>query len=310
MLNKIFLGDCLKGMAEMPENSVDCVITSPPYFGLRDYGDAGQLGNEKTVADYVAKLVLVFAQVNRILKPEGTVWLNLGDCYSGSGKGGQSGKMKSKNYNPDYPTHHSVSAGELRKKQLIGIPWRVAFALQDAGWYLRQDIIWAKPNPMPESVKDRCTRSHEYLFMLTKSPNYYYDAAAIRENAVSKSASGNGFKRESRESFKNYDGFNRGDIRPWQPTEYRNKRSVWTVGTKPYKGAHFATYPIKLITPCILAGCPVGGLVADPFMGSGRTAIAALMLRRNFTGWEINPAYKEMAEKDIAHFLCQPFLDL
>ncbi len=251
-------GDCVQSMKELPDGIINTCVTSPPYFGLRDYGCAGQIGLEETPDYYVAKLVEVFREVKRVLRDDGTVFLNLGDSYG-------------------------------KEKQLLGIPWRVAFALQADGWYLRQDIIWHKPNPMPESVTDRCTKAHEYIFLLSKSPKYYFDSDAIKEDAVGGS-SGN-TKRKSRP---NQETLNKGDqcgSIPWEGKETRNRRSVWTVTTKPYKGAHFAAFPPDLITPCILAGCPVGGTVLDPFGGSGTTAGVAIKNGRDAIICELNPAY-------------------
>lgn len=243
--------DCRVAMRDfMAPKSVHTVVTSPPYFGLRDYGTDGQLGLEPTPDDFVAALVEVFREIRRVLRDDGTVWLNLGDSYAGAGysnhvnTGGtqrcDGGKQK-----------HSLNSG-LDSKQLIGIPWRVAFALQADGWYLRQDIIWEKPNPMPESVRDRCTKAHEYIFMLTKRPKYYFDAEAIKEPVQSDRAP----SRKAKMSGAGRDGV-RTQGKPYDGTgATRNKRSVWRVSTKPFKGAHFATFPIDLIEPCILAGCP------------------------------------------------------
>ena len=282
-INKIYNMDCLEGLKLLDDNSIDCCVTSPPYYGLRDYGVDGQIGLENTLEEYIKNLVIVFREVKRVLKDEGTLWLNLGDSYAGSGK---------------------VPAS-LKPKDLIGVPWRVAFALQENGWYLRQDIIWHKPNAMPESVKDRPTKAHEYIFLFSKSKHYYYDYEAIKEPCVngdpnppkgSKGVLGNmhqGRRKQDLVGKPQYTGFNA----RYKPREYRNKRSVWTIPTKPFKEAHFATFPEKLIEPCILAGCPVGGIVLDPFMGSGTTAQVALELQRNFVGFELNPKYIEIAGK-------------
>jgi DNA modification methylase len=311
-LNKIYNMDCLKGLKQLPDNSINCCVTSPPYWGLRDYGVEGQLGLEKTPEEYVAKMVEVFGEVKRVLRDDGTLWLNLGDCYNGSGgAGGDYNKGGLKEGQPKYPGRKVVT---LKPKDLVGIPWMVAFALRADGWYLRQDIIWHKPNPMPESVKDRCTKAHEYIFLLAKSARYYYDNEAIKEDA----------KPESEKRYKStfYTGKKEmsGQGRPGNAsntpgykrwTGKRNKRSVWTVTTKPFKEAHFATFPPDLIKPCILAGCPKDGIVLDPFMGSGTTGMVAAMYQRNFIGFELNPEYCKMAEKRIEPYLMQqPIFEL
>ena len=290
---EIIHGDCLEMMADMPDNSVNCCVTSPPYFGLRDYGHDGQFGLEPTPDVYVAKMVAVFREVRRVLRDDGTCWLNLGDSYASRQHGGKHG-YKDGQKNRTERRRCCVPDG-LKAKDLIGIPWRVAFALQADGWYLRQDIIWHKPNPMPESVTDRCTKSHEYVFLLTKSARYWYDAEAIKEDAVDP-----GVRISTAYG-------NAGTGKP-STTEYtrgvvgsRNKRSVWTVGTRPYRGAHFATFPPKLIEPCILAGCPRDGVVFDPFAGSGTTLMVALQHGRNPIGIELNAEYIEIARARIQH---------
>ena len=259
---RILQGDCIEQLRTMEANSVHTCVTSPPYYGLRDYGHNGQIGLEETPEAYVAKLVKVFREVRRVLRDDGTLWLNLGDSY--------------------------------KEKQLLGIPWRVAFALQADGWYLRQDIIWHKPNPMPESVTDRCTKAHEYIFLLSKSERYYYDIDAMKEKAV---------KGDSGAGARNYTGIN-GRERLTQSEssriEGRNRRSVWTIATQPYPGAHFAAFPPDLIRPCIQAGCPPGGLVLDPFGGSGTTAQVAIQEGRNAIIIELNPKYVELAQKRIS----------
>ncbi len=305
-LNKIYNIDCLEGLKQLPDNSINCCVTSPPYWGLRDYGVEGQLGLESTPEEYVAKMVEVFREVKRVLRDDGTLWLNLGDCYNGSGgAGGDYSKGGLKEGQPKYPGRKVAT---LKPKDLVGIPWMVAFALRADGWYLRQDIIWHKPNPMPESVKDRCTKAHEYIFLLAKSAQYYYDNEAIKEDA----------KPESEKRYKStfYTGKKEisGQGRPGNAsntpgykkwTGKRNKRSVWTVTTKPFKEAHFATFPPDLIKPCILAGCPKDGIVLDPFMGSGTTGMVAAMYQRNFIGFELNPEYCKMAKKRIEPYLMQ-----
>ena len=261
----------------IPASSVDCVVTSPPYWGLRDYGLEEQgIGLEQTPEEYCTNMVEVFREVWRVLKPSGTVWLNLGDSYS--------------------------------SKDLVGIPWRVAFALQADGWYLRSDIIWSKPNPMPESVTDRPTKSHEYVFLLTKSPRYYYDADAIREPSITP-ADGRGSTEERKRMghpsrygdteamASRGDGFTMPSLAP--PEGGRNKRAVWEITTQPYPEAHFATYPEKLVEPCILAGCPQDGVVLDPFAGSGTTLAVAQRLGRKSIGTDLSEEYLRLASKRL-----------
>ena len=296
-------GDCITELKRLDAESVQTCVTSPPYFGLRDYGVDGQLGLEPTPDAYVAKMVEVFAEVRR---DDGTLWLNLGDSYVSHKPRDKSKHTSSDGFNQSPGFSAAKRAPDLRgkhglkDKDLIGIPWRVAFALQVDGWYLRQDIIWHKPNAMPSSVKDRCTSSHEYIFLLAKSKKYYYDHDAVKEPAVSGHPSGNGFKRPESLSFQNKDGSPRGDDKQWSDVGgMRNRRSVWTVTTKPFKGAHFAVFPPDLIEPCILAGSPEGGVVLDPFMGSGTTGMVAQKHGRNFVGIELNPDYIEMARRRI-----------
>lgn len=295
---RILIGDCIEQMATLPEKSVHTCVTSPPYFGLRDYGVDGQIGLEDTPEEFVAKLTEVFRAVWRVLRDDGTLWLNLGDSYIGGGRGGGGSFGKERPGWRDTPPGTGETRGiaksiGLKPKDLVGIPWRVALALQADGWYLRQDIIWHKPNPMPESVTDRCTKSHEYIFLLTKDPRYYYDAYAVRE------------KSEGRELFGNWkDGNPCGDRQDndrqdMTPTTTRNRRSVWTVATRPFKEAHFATFPPKLIEPCILAGCPEGGTVLDPFGGAGTTGLVAVQHERDAILCELNPEYAEIARKRI-----------
>ncbi len=304
----IHIGDCIDLMRLMPDASVNCCVTSPPYFGLRNYGHAGQIGLEATPDAYVAKIVDVFREVRRVLRDDGTLWLNLGDSYwGGKGANGTSkalGNAEERGYKQPRGTVVSTMRAQdaphpvLKGKDLIGIPWRVAFALQADGWYLRQDIIWHKPNPMPESVRDRCTKAHEYIFLLSKSARYFFDSEAIQEPAAwerwgdqkntkklvgAANLAGNKTKAELQEL-----GGGK-----------RNKRSVWTVTTKPYKGAHFATFPPELIEPCILAGCQENGTVLDPFGGSGTTGSVSARLGRNAILCELNPAYAELARQRI-----------
>ncbi len=287
-MDKIYIGDCREGMRQMPENSVQTCVTSPPYFGLRDYGHAGQIGLEQTPNEYVQQLVEVFREVRRALRDDGTLWLNLviatrvnGVAYGESKSTLQGAKQ----------SHRMGVARQAKKglpaKNLIGIPWRVAFALQADGWILRQDIIWHKPNPMPESVTDRCTKAHEYIFLFSKQQKYYYDAEAIKEPAQPDAV----VRDRDTTKQNNTPGRTRMNGLTVNDYETRNKRSVWTVATKPYTEAHFATFPDELITPCILAGCPEGGIVFDPFMGSGTVAATALRLGRDYRGCELNPEY-------------------
>ncbi|EML5398593.1 site-specific DNA-methyltransferase [Pseudomonas aeruginosa] len=299
--HEIRVGDCLDALRAMPDQSFHCCITSPPYFGLRDYGMASQIGLEQTPDEFVSRLVEVFREVRRVLRDDGTLWLNLGDSYANDGKwGGSSGGKHANALHGNTSVGRTKTRTGLKPKDLIGIPWRVAFALQVDGWFLRQDIIWHKPNPMPESVRDRCTKAHEYVFMLTKSPRYYYDHEAVKEDAVSEHPSGNGFKRDARESYKNLDGTARGNDEQWTGVGgKRNRRSVWTVPTAGFKGAHFATFPPDLIRPCVLAGAPRGGLVLDPFGGAGTTALVAMQEGRRSVLIELNPEYAAIARNRL-----------
>lgn len=309
---KVLCGDALEKLTEIPTASVNCCVTSPPYFGLRDYGVTGQIGLEPTPDEYVGKLVEVFREVRRVLRDDGTLWLNLGDSYAGSGKGRradgthQEGGKQGSNKGTILGLLVKTKSLDCKPKDLIGIPWRVAFALQADGWYLRQDIIWHKPNPMPESVKDRCTKSHEYLFLLSKSEKYYFDADAVKEDAV-------GGSKGAAASFKRTNSKRGDSMCPHSPTpthranredirydgETRNRRSVWTIATRPYKEAHFAVFPPALVEPCIMAGCPAGGVVLDPFAGSGTTLQVAIDNGRDAIGIELNPSYIHLIEKRV-----------
>lgn len=347
-INKIYNYNCLEGLKLLADSSVDCCVTSPPFWGLRDYGTATwiggdencshtigrfeysvsgkqksnsgsaghqsrdicpkcgairqdeQLGLEKTPEEYVANMVKVFSDVKRALKPRGTLWLNLGDSYASGGRG----------YNEEHAKFLGNGQAEaqslgykkpppgLKHKDMVGIPWMTAFALRSDGWYLRQDIIWHKPNPMPESVTDRCTKSHEYIFLLSKSQKYYFDNIAIQEPAVHREDPRAGYGRlHYRGKREGVDGTGHENF--VKIVDNRNKRDVWTVNTKPYKEAHFAVYPEELIVDCIKAGCPPGGVVLDPFMGSGTTAVVARKLDRNFIGFELNPEYITIADKRL-----------
>ncbi len=378
-MNNIIQGDCLTVLKTMPSEFVDCVVTSPPYWGLRDYGTAQwrggdancdhkklsqgrptwgegstnsstlkgrptndnheqeahyldicgkcgairidqQLGLEKTPEEYVDKMVEIFREVRRVLKPDGTAWLNLGDSYTGGGRGsGYSEKQDSNRGTVDMP--RSIVARGLKPKDLVGIPWRVAFALQADGWWLRQDIIWHKPNPMPESVTDRCTKAHEYIFLLAKAEKYYYDQDATKEPmesyrpdmATKGIRTGLAYLQQTKianNSVKNLQNkgltthtmhIKRADgVGEPETNGLRNRRSVWTVATAPCSEAHFATFPPELIRPCIQAGCPKDGVVLDPFMGAGTTAMVAAQENRQWIGIELNPAYIEIANKRIA----------
>lgn len=358
-VNKIFQGNSRKVLKTLPDNSVDCCITSPPYYGLRDYGTGAQIGLEESPHDYITKLTEVFSEVRRILKPQGTLWLNLGDSYSGAGYHSSQHKNPGKNVwvnKEDAGSRFKKPTEEFKAKDLIGIPWMAAFALRANGWYLRQDIIWHKPNPMPESVTDRCTKAHEYIFLLSKSNKYYFDYESIQEiatgfderkdtmmkgsskykNAVvpgqeEQTMASRGHERwkfkgtvtfgnrndelnglysgkKYNPKFKNLQedgqrpntihikrlGGERDEVYP-----IRNKRSVWTVNTKPYAESHFATFPERLIVDCIKAGCPENGIVLDPFMGAGTTALVARKLSRNYIGIELNEEYVKMANKRL-----------
>jgi DNA modification methylase len=288
----IRVGDCRAEMQQMDAESVQTCVTSPPYWGLRDYGDDNQLGLEKTPEAYVANMVDVFREVKRVLRPDGTLWLNLGDSYASGGMSNPSSKStlgggKDRGA-AGYSINRSVPDG-LKPKDLVGIPWRVAFALQADGWYLRSDIIWHKPNPMPESVTDRPTKAHEHMFLLAKSKSYYYDHESIKEPAVTGAWDAlppiGGKKHPGENGNATYSGN--------QPASdgMRNKRDVWTISTKQYAGAHFATFPADLVEPCILAGAPLGGVVLDPFGGSGTTGMVANKLGRKAVLIELNPDY-------------------
>lgn len=295
----IITGDCLEVLRTLDSESVQACITSPPYWGLRDYGVVGQIGLEKSMQEYIKKIVSVFDEVRRVLKSDGTLWLNLGDSYANDGKwrGETGGKQ---DYLPDNDRKRvgrEKRKSGLKPKDLCMVPHRVAIALQNAGWWVRQDIVWSKPNPMPESVRDRCTKAHEYIFLLSKSERYLYDRDAIAEDSVSGDtrkpyapgqvdARGSGHDRGGG-SVRDADG------------DTRNKRSVWTIPTIGFPEAHFATFPPALIEPCVLAGSREGDLVLDPFSGAGTTGLVALAKGRRYLGIELNPEYAEMSRKRI-----------
>ena len=321
-MNRVIFGDCRDTMRELKAQGVrvQCCVTSPPYYGLRDYGHPGQIGLEKTPAEYVAALVEVFEGVRELLADDGVLWLNLGDSYNAAGREGhgtrQGYKQGSNRASATKADNCRPSVADLKPKDLVGIPWRVAFALQAAGWYLRQDIIWHKPNPMPESVTDRCTKAHEYLFLLTKSERYYFDADAIKEDAVGQNlhdltgpgyaAPGQAPNTGNRKALRtDIESRHRSQIKGGQslqaePDGRRNRRSVWTVPTQPYSGAHFAVFPAALIEPCVLAGSRPGDVVLDPFMGSGTTAQVAQALGRQWIGCELNTEYAPLQQARTA----------
>ena len=355
-INKVLQGDCLSVLKSLPSESVNCCITSPPYWGLRDYGTAkwdggssscehktekiikrefhqtgatgrgsstttihaseipqgdcikcgakridNQLGLEKTPEEYVTKLVEVFREVRRVLRDDGTVWLNLGDSYaSNPASGGEQSSLMTGGEHKKTPLTGYKRPPGLKPKDLVGIPWRVAFALQADGWYLRQDIIWHKPNPMPESVTDRCTKAHEYVFLLAKSAKYYYDAEAIKEDScVSDKWNEPNAKYLSKTSGNGETSLRNGFNRLGEIGGTRNRRSVWTITTKPFSEAHFATFPPDLIEPMVLAGCPENGVILDPFMGAGTTGMVAKQNFRNYIGIELNQKYIDIAQKRI-----------
>ena len=314
-MNKIEFGDCREIMSRWKQEGIEArtCVTSPPYFGLRDYGHEGQIGLEQTPEEYIDAMVKVFRCVRDVLADDGTLWLNVGDSYAGSGKGrnadgthqegGKQGTSRGTIDGKLTKTH----APSCKPKDLIGIPWMLAFALRADGWYLRQDIIWHKPNPMPESVRDRCTRAHEYIFLLSKSKKYFFDSEAMREPATKgpqrmQASVETARLRSVGPMARGKEGFNHqyaDSDRVWAADGKRNRRSVWKIATRPYKGAHFATFPPALIEPCILAGSGENDIVLDPFMGSGTTAAVALQHKRQYLGCELNPEYKGLQEKRI-----------
>ena len=303
---QVTLYNCDARTIPLPDASVQCCVTSPPYWGLRDYGTDDQLGLEATPEEYVANMVEVFREVRRVLANDGTLWLNLGDCYAtGAGKvgdcpgGGAQGEGWQDRGGSGTQPNRMPQEG-LKPKDLVGIPWRVAFALQADGWWLRSDIIWHKPNPMPESVTDRPTKAHEYLFLLSKSASYFYDAEAIAENGTFEPGTRRrAFTAPRAQAMGRQPSGN--EVSGWVvESGKRNKRSVWTVPTQPYPGAHFAVFPPALIKPCILAGCPEGGPVLDPFGGAGTTAFVAKELGRKAVGCDLSADYLGLARGRLA----------
>lgn len=312
----------------LPSESVDCCVTSPPYYQLRDYGCEGQIGLEKSVEEYIDKLVAVFREVRRVLKRDGTLWVNIADSYAGSGKAkGQTtpfAKVQAGNKGITQGNLNVTPKCGCKQKDLLGVPWLLALALRNDGWYLRQDIIWQKPNPMPESVKDRCTKSHEYIFLLSKSRKYYFDTEAISEPAAESTLSRIAQNVSAQHGSERIPGKTNGPMKAVKPryggkkytedpevfnrtksgTLYdyaprRNKRDVWTVTTKPFKGAHFATFPKDLIKPCVLAGSPRGGVILDPFAGSGTTGVVAAENGRKYVLIELSESYMEICKSRI-----------
>lgn len=289
----VLTGDCLELLKNIDDNTINCCVTSPPYYGLRDYGVDGQIGLETDPQEYINKLVTVFKEVKRVLRHDGVLWVNIGDTYAGSGKGIWNNKEAQKeNYTPSPQGPQSKipkiwAEHGIKAKDLIGIPWMLAFALRADGWYLRQDIIWHKPNAMPSSVKDRCTTSHEYLFLLSKSKNYYFDHEILLEPSIKSNKQP---KKVSR---------TRDKCRVKNGVCVRNKRSVWSINTRPYKDAHFAVFPPELVEPCILSGCPPQGIVLDPFGGTGTTAGVAIANNRNAILCELNHEYVKLVHKRI-----------
>lgn len=306
-MNQIEFGDCRETMKRWKEQGVKAqmCVTSPPYYGLRNYRHEGQIGLEPTPKAYIESMCEVFDCVWDILADDGTLWLNIGDSYynyrpvKGQSLPKQS-VSSTKQDLPDICARRGNKLNGIKEKDLIGIPWMLAFALRERGWYLRQDIIWSKPNPMPESVKDRCTKAHEYIFLLTKQPKYFFDNENIKDDAVTAPASRNKNAEGYHGDYPHGDRFSQGE-RVWGADGKKNKRSVWSIPVKPYKGAHFATFPKELIIPCILAGSRKGDIVLDPFMGSGTTAQVAVELDRQYLGCELNPEYKKLQDERIGY---------
>ena len=316
MRNKILYGDCRDTLKQFDEQARTC-ITSPPYYGLRNYGnEENQIGQENTPEEFIDQLVNVFKEVRNVLTDDGTLWVNLGDSYYNyrPGKGQSYPKQSVSKTNQDLPTQCNKRGNKLdglKEKDLIGIPWMFAFAMRSDGWYLRQDIIWHKPNPMPESVKDRCTKSHEYIFLLSKNKKYYYDNEAIKEPVKQDWGTRNrtnGKYHNSGSGLSPHSGLTKSYDR-------KNKRDVWSITNKPYKGSHFAVFPPDLITPCILAGSEKGDIILDPFMGSGTTAMVAKQLGRDYIGCELHEEYSNLIDQrvpveEVAQETTNPLADL
>ena len=316
MRNTILYGDCRDTLKQFDEQARTCV-TSPPYYGLRNYGnEENQIGQENTPEEFIDQLVNVFKEVRNVLTDDGTLWVNLGDSYYNyrPGKGQSYPKQSVSKTNQDLPTQCNKRGNKLdglKEKDLIGIPWMFAFAMRSDGWYLRQDIIWHKPNPMPESVKDRCTKSHEYIFLLSKNKKYYYDNEAIKEPVKQDWGTRNrtnGKYHNSGSGLSPHSGLTKSYDR-------KNKRDVWSITNKPYKGSHFAVFPPDLITPCILAGSEKGDIILDPFMGSGTTAMVAKQLGRDYIGCELHEEYGNLIDQrvpveKVAHSPTNPLADL
>lgn len=295
----IIQGDALSVLKTLPAESVQCCVTSPPYYGLRDYGEEGQLGLEDTPEQFISALADIFDEVKRVLKHDGTLWVNIGDSYAGSGKvpAGNLGKAHDERNMTKAKIKRANVPYECKPKDLIGVPWMLAFELRRRGWYLRQDIIWHKPNPMPESVTDRCTKSHEYIFLLSKSPSYYYDGEAIKEPTVTHDTH---LRDRNSTRLNNVPGRSKMGGLTHNDYDKRNKRDVWSVQTKPYSGAHFATYPEELILPCILAGSKKGDTILDPFNGAATTGVVCLKNEREYIGIELNPEYVKLSESRLS----------
>ena len=309
-LDIIHTGDCLEVLKTLPDESVHCCVTSPPYYALRDYGMEEQIGREATPKEYISRLTEVFTEVRRVLRSDGTLWLNIADTYAGKGNQGDFVDPKNPKGRNGQAVALNYKVEGCKPKDMIGIPWMLAFALRDSGWYLRNDIIWMKENPMPESCKDRCSRCYEHIFLLSKSRKYFFDAKAISEPIAP--ATAERLKRGMKGGNKygkpvpgqpQTQTINRprahGEITDSMINPMRNKRDVWVVNTVPFKGGHYAAYPPKLVEPCLLAGCPEGGIVLDPFFGSGTTGMVAKQLNRHYIGIELNPEYAELAKARI-----------
>lgn len=309
-LDIIHTGDCLEVLKALPDESVHCCVTSPPYYALRDYGMEEQIGREATPKEYISRLTEVFTEVRRVLRSDGTLWLNIADTYAGKGNQGDFVDPKNPKGRNGQAVALNYKVEGCKPKDMIGIPWMLAFALRDSGWYLRNDIIWMKENPMPESCKDRCSRCYEHIFLLSKSRKYFFDAKAISEPIAP--ATAERLKRGMKGGNKygkpvpgqpQTQTINRprahGEITDSMINPMRNKRDVWVVNTVPFKGGHYAAYPPKLVEPCLLAGCPEGGIVLDPFFGSGTTGMVAKQLNRHYIGIELNPEYAELAKARI-----------